>query len=524
MRDTVLLKFINLIESNLGMNIRSQDRDTLHQKLMLRKNRLKLGSLEDYYHHLIISSRLDREHREWRELINLLTTTESYFFRDQGQFLLLRNRILPELIRHQLSAVDSIRLSHQKSLIRPELRIWSAGCSTGEELYSIAILLRELLPNHCPWNLSLIGTDINEAALEKARRGIYSDWSFRLLSADIRKHYFLRCRDGWEIDPAIRQMVQFEYHNLVRDHPLLGKQDGEPRLANFHLILCRNVFIYFNPQAIAQSLSRFYQALAPAGYLLTGHTELQGLQLGALQVRCFPESIIYQRSGTSETVSTRAECPENINARSALAQETPGKIWTGVASAPIATPVAVQAETISRGNSTPEGIAVPTAAEEIVQLEGLLVQELYQEAIQLANSLLARDSQNFVAQCLLAEAYANAGNYEQAVQSCQDAIAIAPLAVEPYYLLAQVAEEQGDRETAKRLLKQVIYLSPTAIQAYLELGSLYSQDGDLAKSRKQWRSAMDLLQRLPDDAIVNRRTALTVAELKAELNRVVPQS
>jgi chemotaxis protein methyltransferase CheR len=553
---------------------------------MLRKNRLRLSSLEDYYHHLITSSRYDKHNSEWRELINLLTTTESYFFRDQGQFLLLRNRVLPELIERQSATVspnptslNSLNsaigstgnsLDFKPSIIKPELRIWSAGCSTGEEIYSIAILLRELLPDLYAWKLTLIGTDINQAALERAKKGIYSDWSFRLLNTDIRKHYFQRCGDGWQIDPLIRQMVTFEYHNLVHTRmPSTSEPDASTseqskiNLENIHLILCRNVFIYFNQQAIAQSLSKFYQSLAPAGYLLTGHTELQGHHLGALRVRCFPESIIYQRSATLDAMGIR---PEDTPGTSAMSAPTDSKaflsglertiaasptfptianrdasknasgygqsehsnhyqpshpIWTGAStpSVPSPSPGSTDSTSPQSPQADPSSESLQT---DLIQLEHLLIQELYKDAIQSAEQLIAQHPQNFTAHALLAEAYANSGDYDRAVQTCQRAIAIAPLAVEPYYLLAQVAEERGDRNTAKRLLKQVIYLSPNAIQAYLELGALYNQDGDKAKSEKNWRSALNLLQRLPEDEVINRRNALTAAELKAELAKVMP--
>ena len=143
--------------------------------------------------------------RELRGLVSRLTVGETYFFRNRGQFDALRDQILPEIIKR--------RRGKQQCL-----RIWSAGCSTGEEPYSLAILVRELLADIDDWKIHLLATDINEDALAAAREGIYRNWSFREVEDHYRRHYFTPDGAVSRIRPEVQSMVTFRYLNLVDDH------------------------------------------------------------------------------------------------------------------------------------------------------------------------------------------------------------------------------------------------------------------------------------------------------------------
>ena len=220
-----------VISKRTGLLMRSGDSEHWQKVILERVRHLNLSSKEEYYYLLVEDSK--RSRLEWRTLTGLLTTGETYFFRDKGQFALLRNWILPELIEHK----KSIR----------SLRLWSAGCSTGEEAYSIAILLHELLPQRKDWNTLILGTDINDKAIEKAKAGIYGQWSFRMINPEIQRRYFQKRKDEWEIDARIREMVKFQVGNL-KENPF---PDYTSDMHDIDIILCRNVFIYFNDEAIA---------------------------------------------------------------------------------------------------------------------------------------------------------------------------------------------------------------------------------------------------------------------------------
>lgn len=267
--------FIRLIAKHTGLEIRERDKPALSEKIALRMKALKFNIPEIYYQ--LLNSSTPESRQEWERLAILLTNIESYFFRDKDQFALLRDRILPELI--------------QRKQDRKTIRICSAGCSSGEEPYSLAIMLKELLPELEEWNLTILGIDINQEALEKAKKGIYRPWSFRRVDREIVQRYFQLKNDEYYLDASIKQMVAFKTLNLVNE----GFPIRNSELSEFDLILCRNVFIYFDSPAIEQVLNKFYNALQPFGYLITGHAELYGQNLSQFQTKIFPESVVYQR-------------------------------------------------------------------------------------------------------------------------------------------------------------------------------------------------------------------------------------
>ncbi len=230
---------------------------------------------------------LERESEEgsvWARLIDELTISETYFFRDEGQMELLRRELFPRLLR--------------ESQGRP-LRVWSAGCSTGEEPYSLAILLDEL---HSRSPAQIAGTDVNQAVLQAARTGLYRERSLRSTPPLIRQNYFVQRKDAWELRPRIRDRVGFWAENLARAN--LNPRTG------LDLIVCRNVLIYFERSLIAAVLERFMRSLRPGGFLLTGHGELQGVENLPLDVCSFENSIIYQRPQRTLSTAVAASAPK----------------------------------------------------------------------------------------------------------------------------------------------------------------------------------------------------------------------
>ena len=159
MDDNLLQQFRRLISRKTGIFVRTEDLTALEKIISARMRLLGLSEPQDYL--CLLSAETYESRYEWKELIIPLTIGESFFFRDKGQFAILKNRIMPELIEKAMSRGDPAG--------RPCLKIWSAGCSSGEEPYSLAILLDRLLPERKDWNISITRTDINEDALEKAR-------------------------------------------------------------------------------------------------------------------------------------------------------------------------------------------------------------------------------------------------------------------------------------------------------------------------------------------------------------------
>ena len=285
--------FIRLITKHTGLEIRERDQASLSEKIFLRMKAVKLYFPEVYYQ--LLEAKSPDSHEEWKNLVVLLTNIESYFFRDQEQFNLLRNNIFPELIKRKQTTKT--------------IRLCSAGCSSGEEPYSLAILLKELIPDLEQWNLMILGIDINQAALQKAKVGIYSPWSFRRVDEEIKQRYFHFINNQYHIAQQIKQMIKFQAVNLVKDP--FPQQNSE--LRDIDLIICRNVFIYFESSATGKVLGKFYHTLQPLGYLITGHAELYDQNLNQFQTKVFPESLVYQRQADNlvETPRVSLSSPAN---------------------------------------------------------------------------------------------------------------------------------------------------------------------------------------------------------------------
>ncbi|MBD2036847.1 hypothetical protein H6F76_17705 [Leptolyngbya sp. FACHB-321] len=469
----IIQQFTEIIEGYTGLHVRKQDLSLLWQKIQVRMRVLKLASPEQYYQYL--ASHLDigktdflKVHHEWQQLIQLLTTGESYFFRDRGQFRLLRQQLLPELIRER---------SHYAAAhgIKPSLRLWSAGCSTGEEAYSLAILVHQLIPDLANWNLLILGTDINAAAIAKAKEGFYSSWSFRTLDEETQAKYFRAHRDGWKLDEQICKMVTFAPGNLVTDH----FSDFQINLSHIDLIICRNVFIYFTSEVIANVLKKLGGALSSDGYLMTGHAELHGQTVECLQTKIFPESFVYQRCDDTLERKQPVAVDRSKTIKTQLNTQATNLDWT-----PFQLDYAI-ASTTTTSQSKQDTLS---------EAEKCFCKGDYRDTIQIAQRAIAQNQHSFELHHLTAQAYASLGENDQVKYYCEKAIVINPLAISPYYLLAHIAREQGQLEQAKNMLKRVIYLDPTAITAYLELSSLYTQEGDVSRAKKMQASALELMQ------------------------------
>jgi chemotaxis protein methyltransferase CheR len=349
-----------------------------------------------------------------------IINNETYFFRDHGQFDLLRLRLLPELIARHSDAKT--------------LRLWSAGCSSGEEAYSLAMLLDMILPDRDGWMILILGTDIDDKVLAKARRGRYREWSFRMVPGALKRRYFQHIGEEWILDRRIRNMVTFRKGDLINaPYP--------DELQNMDLILCRNVFIYFDTTAVAIVAHKLAAALREGGYLISAHTELIGHSMRNLQTRLFAEGLVYQRTTAAPISIPAAEIPR---------------------------PTHVAPHDVAK-HAPQEPVPTATGAED----------------------LLAK-----------AQAFADRGDYDHAVQACHQALSVTPLAPKPYFLLAQLAQLKGDFELARELLDKTLYLDHRNIAATLELAALCERTDNLPRAHTLRRAALEIVRALPDDAEV----------------------
>ena len=253
---------------------------------------------------------------EWDALVGELTIGETFFFRYSQQFQALRDRLLPEVIARNAATRS--------------LRLWSAGCATGAEAYSLAALVRAALGERLSeWRITILGTDINRAFLAQARRGEFSEWALRDVAPADRAAVVEPGQGGWRVPPELRGMVEFRHHNLM---DLPSEPAPGDRLADFDIILCRNVMIYFDQPTLTALAPKLARRLVEHGWLLIGHAE-GGVPFQAdFEPILAPGAILYRRRqdrGTKQRVSTAARPQQRPTV---TARPTPCR--AGAASAP----------------------------------------------------------------------------------------------------------------------------------------------------------------------------------------------
>lgn len=262
----------DLIYKHCGLNFAEETKYLLEKRLNKRLQQHALKSFKDYYYLLRYSPQKDQE---LTEAVDLLTTNETYFFREDFQLRTFVNEILPEIRARKERANDR------------RLRIWSAGCSSGEEPYTLAMLLHDQ-PGFSDWQIEIIGTDISQKVLQMARKGIYGSSSFRSTEPIYKRRFFSEADDKFKIDDRIKRMVTVSHLNLLDTSrvAMLGMMD---------VVFCRNVIIYFDQLAKKRVVDSFYQRLRPEGFLLLGHSESLMNLSNSFMLRHFTDDMVYQR-------------------------------------------------------------------------------------------------------------------------------------------------------------------------------------------------------------------------------------
>lgn len=250
--DPHLLRIRDLIYQVAGIFHPDSKLYFLLDRCKRRMTSLQLSTVASYLDVLTIKG--DRD-RELQLLLNEITVGETCFFRNYPQLDAFRKFVLPELMK------EKERLSYRR------LRIWSAGCSTGEEPYTLAIiLLEELQARRINWQIEIIATDINERSLAKAQEGLYSSYSLRNLKPAILEKYFTPQDGQFLVRDEPRALISFQHLNLLDDRRLMF-------LRGLDVIFCCNVLIYFDAQSKRRMIQHFYSMLQPQGYLFLGHAE-----------------------------------------------------------------------------------------------------------------------------------------------------------------------------------------------------------------------------------------------------------
>jgi chemotaxis protein methyltransferase CheR len=433
-----------------------QDKDDLLWERV--RKRLRATALPDSIQYLNLLDDAISGPAEWGKLETEITIGETFFFRYAEQFEALRDTILPEIIE-------------RKGATR-RLRIWSAGCSTGAEPYSLAILVKGVLgESFGTWRVSIVGTDINDSFLNLARQARFGKWALRSMPAEERERYFLASgKDQWLVRPEFRSLVRFEKHNL------LSLLDGTSplELTDFDLILCRNVLIYFHPDTVIRIVEALHNRLAEEGWMLLGHAEPNPTFSAMMQTLNLPGTVAY-RSGSG------LELP------SVSSFERPNPYPRDIASL----------------QSAPKPVE-PTKRQALLRP----AKDPFKAPVSRA---IPQAPDAFLDQV---KAQANSGDFVAADALCRKALADQPLsAVLHFYhgLILQALKRPDDAENS--FLKS-IYLDKSFAMAHYHLGLMLLAEGRSGAGRRALTNAARIAAAMPDDRLLDEADGLTAMDLR----------
>lgn len=383
------------------------------------------------------------------------TVGETHFFREPEIFDILAREILPELINR--------RRGNDR-----RLRFWSAGCSSGEEAYSLGIILARLLPDVGHWHVTVLGTDINPYALRKAETGIYDDWSFRVAPGWVKDEYFEHINgEDYEIADSVRRIVSFTYLNLAEDsYPALLTNTSA-----MDLIFCRNVLLYFSRDQAQAVNARFHRCLNEGGYLIGGSAEHfipQGFAHAYGSARpIFRKETSAYPSGAAAAVELDKVAPPDPHVSDQLARVPPLE---------------------------QKPLICPTVA---------------------ANREKARD---------LAVTLANDGRLEEALRHCDEAIGEDKLSPEHHYLRATILVELEEFSKAEDALRKTLYLEPGFILAHIGMANVARRLGRGSQGRKYLENAVQLLAETDPEAAIPGSGGITARHISEMVNSMKIQT
>jgi chemotaxis protein methyltransferase CheR len=437
-----------------------------------------------------------------------LTVGETYFFREAKIFDALEKHVLPLLICSQREG------DHR-------LRIWSAGCCTGEEPYSVAILLNRLIPDLKRWKITLLATDINPIFLQKATEGIYRDWSFRGTPAWVKENYFKRTKDdSYEIIPSIKRMVRFSYLNLVQDvYPTLFNDTNA-----MDLILCRNVMMYFFPDQIQKVIQRFYHSLLTNGWLIVGPSEAANAYFSQYATVNFPGAILYKKEKEESVSKGIRSSVDFISQEVALSKIKKETTISEPSSTDLREKPKLERTSERRSQKTQKKNIEVSQKQESEQnpyeeAELFYEQGYYEETKEIIHNILSENKNDAKAMTLLAKVFANQGKLTEALEWCKKAIDVDKLNPQFYHLHATILEEKGQVGEAMKSLKHAIYLNDNFVLAHFMLGNLMRQQGKFKESEKCFNNALTILDDYRKEDVLPESDGIVAGRL-AEIIRL----
>ena len=469
------IKFKTLVAARSGLYFKDYHLTDLEKAILYRMSERKIDSPLTYYNLLTLT---EGKEDEFRELLNSLTVNHTYFFRNEPQFKLLKEKILPEVIAHKK---ENRVTNHLKKDEKPSLRIWSAGCSTGEEPYSAAIVVKEAIPDLENWDVQIVATDASNRALEVARKGTYGQNSMRVVSNERRDLYFTE-RKGfeqiveYEVRDEIKKIVRFGYLNLMEEcYPTA-----------FDIIFCCNVTIYFESQTTTAVMDKIYHSLNDDGYLFVGPSESLHFISDRFKMFDWEDAIYYQKRKSREVLS-EVKVPEmqKVEVNRTLQEISRRELE-------------VQLREFKSSETGPAKNVCDLLEEATRQLHT----KEYYAALDLIGQAQKISRDSVETYYLEAAALSSLRRLEEAKDRLNTGLKLNPLYPPLHYLLGFLFVEEGKMEEAKRSFKKALYLNENFTLAYFSLANIYISEGKPQEAIREYRNALSILAKhAPGDIV-----------------------
>ena len=455
----------DFLSDRLGMHYSVQRESELSRKLLEAAKKAGFSGTTSFIQWLMTSS---PGRKDLEMLASFLTIGETYFLREGDAFEFLREEFLKQYI-----------FANQQS--NRNLSVWSAGCSSGEEVYSLAGLIIEMLPDYKNWNIRITGTDINPTALKKAQAGKYSKWSFRKTPEWFDKYVEKIDENSYKICDCLKNMVRFQSHNLATESHLFYR---------LNIIFCRNVLIYFPAEMIRKITTGFYNSLAEGGVLALSPVE------SSLD--------IYNRFTRKNFGGRTFFIKDSIKVESAIQSEFQEKITVA--------------------DKKHSAKAEAQADKEYTRLQFLFKEGLYLRVENLIRQK-AEDLNELPVkyQELLGQTYVNQGKEAEAELLYKKIIESGNQDTSAGYFLAMIYMGQKRFKEARLLLEEMLRTEPGNILANYQLGLLERQRGNSEKSQQYLEKASGLLKELKSETIVWGSSEMMVEQLQDLINSAMQE-
>jgi chemotaxis protein methyltransferase CheR len=466
MQEAELSLFQDFLVTHSGLHFDQRNIRILERGLMRRMQAVKAADYRDYFGYL---EKFQESRQELKKLLGLLTIGETYFFRYLAHFEALVQAVIPELILRNQS--------------RRSLRIWSAGCSTGEEAYSLAMLLEENFPELSDWDVRILGTDINKRALRCAREAAFGPRSLRVTDPRYRDKFFCKVGSSYILHPRIRNRVCFSYLNL-QTGVFPSEENGTTGL---DIIFCRNVMIYFRLGTVRRIVEKFSRCLQPGGYLFLGHAETLMNLSDQFQRAHFGGGFYYRRKDEKDL----GEQPPNPVSSPPPA---PPRIKPAVLPMPAPPP------------HPPEKLPLPEAVPDLEEVfrkaEQAFDREDFQTASQFYDIILRHLPRHVGALVGSGFLLANQGRFSEALELCSLALEVDDLCPAAYFLRGLILDLEGDLAGAVTEYRKALLLDMNFIMAHYNLGKVWQRKDREREARRELRNTLRLLENSEDEAII----------------------